>query len=39
MTVTHEIAVERLGAAGAKEVADLVSLFRNSDGTLGGWDG
>jgi hypothetical protein len=39
MTVTHEIAVQRLRAAGADQVADQVAEWRNIDGTLGGWDG
>jgi hypothetical protein len=39
LNMTHEIAVQRLRAAGAGQVADLVAAFRNVDGGLGGWDG
>ena len=38
-SVTHEMAVERLRAAGADIVAEEVAAFRNVDGNLGGWDG
>ncbi|MBR0971641.1 MULTISPECIES: hypothetical protein [Bradyrhizobium] len=37
--VTHQMAVERLRAAGAVQVADKLAAFRNVDGGLGGWDG
>jgi len=37
--VTHQIAVQRLRAAGATIVADELAAFRNVDGNLGGWDG
>ena len=38
-TITHEVAVQRLRAAGAAQVAEKVAAFRNVDGGLGGWDG
>ena len=37
--VTHEIAVQRLRAAGATIVAEEVAAFRSVDGDLKGWDG
>lgn len=37
--VTHEIAVERLRAAGAHAVADKLSAFRSAHDDLKGWDG
>jgi hypothetical protein len=37
--VTHEMAVQRLRAAGAEIVAEEVAAFRNVDGNLDGWDG
>ena len=37
--VTHQIAVERLRAAGADAVADKLAAFRSRDGDLKGWDG
>jgi hypothetical protein len=37
--VTHDMAVQRLHAAGAHIVAEEVAAFRNRDGNLGGWDG
>jgi hypothetical protein len=39
LNITHEIAVQRLRAAGAGQVADQLAAFRNVDGGLGGWDG
>ena len=38
-SITHDIAVQRLRAAGADKVADKVAAWRNVDGSLGGWDG
>ena len=37
--VTHEIAVQRLRAAGATIVADEVAAYRSVDDDLKGWDG
>lgn len=37
--VTHEIAVQRLRAAGADHVADKLASFRSVDGDFKGWDG
>lgn len=38
-SITHEMAVQRLRAARADQVADKLEAFRNVDGGLGGWDG
>jgi hypothetical protein len=38
-SITHEMAVQRLRAAGADQVADRLAAIRNVDGGLGGWDG
>ena len=39
VSITHQMAVQRLREAGADQVADRVAAFRNVDGGLGGWDG